>query len=140
MRKIAGTFSLKSIYFLIKMFWLLKWKVLTIFRESSMLFLIRRCIFRMGTRRDLIVPPSIGFSPCRITLYRVGIIEDQIVGVLLLFIFEVFLNAYRQTILRDFSDAQRSGTLVSRIHQLAVKDIRIVFKRYWSVFPKIYEL
>ena len=105
-----------------------------------MLFLIRRCIFRMGTRRDLIAPPSIGFSPCRITLYRVGIIEDQIVGVLLLFIFEVFLNAYRQTILRDFSDAQRSGTLVSRIHQLAVKDIRIVFKRYWSVFPKIYEL
>jgi len=77
----------------------------------------------MGTRRDLIAPPSIGFSPCRITLFRIGIIEDQIVGVLLLFIFEVFFNAYRQTILRDFSDAQRFGTLVSRIHQLGFKDI-----------------
>ena len=105
-----------------------------------MLFLIRSSIFRIETRRDLIAPPSIGFSPCRITLYRVGIIEDQIVGVLLLLIIEVSFKAYRQTILRDFSDAQRSGTLVSRIHQLAVKDIRIVFKRYWSVFPKIYEL
>ena len=105
-----------------------------------MLFLIRRCIFRMGTRRDLIVPPSIGFSPCRITLYRVGIIEDQIVGVLLLFIFEVFLNAYRQTILRDFSDAQRSGTLVSKIYESFFKDIGMFCQRYMSFSSKIYEL
>ena len=77
----------------------------------------------MGTRRDLIAPPSIGFSPCRITLFRIGIIEDQIVGVLLLFIFEASFKVDLHTIPRDFSDAQRSGTLVSRIHQLGFKDI-----------------
>ena len=94
----------------------------------------------MGIRRDLLAPPSIGFSPCRITLYRVGIIEDQIVGVLLLFIFEVFLNAYRQTILRDFSDAQRSGTLVSKIYESFFKDIGMFCQRYMSFSSKIYEL
>ena len=105
-----------------------------------MLFLIRRCIFRMGTRRDLIAPPSIGFSPCRITLYRVGIIEDQIVGVLLLFIFEASFKVDLHTILRDLSDAQRSGSLVSKIYELFFKDIGMCCQRYMSFSPKIYEL
>ena len=59
---------------------------------------------------------------------------------LLLLIFEASFKVDLHTILRDFSDAQRSGSLVSKIYELFFKDIGMCCQRYMSFFPKIYEL